>query len=145
MLAGQSVGLQANQPLVKHVTAAGDAAGTDFDEETTTPTDCTAGVRFLRNGEVRQSADNSLAGYWINLRHSAVGDQYEISASVTSGVNPTSGTVGGAWQALTGTVEWYNSQAVLGTRSTTLSISIRGKNGSTLYTGSYTINATEGA
>lgn len=84
----------------------------------------TANVAFNASGSQVKTEGGTPTnlGNWIQPLIGMAG--YEIRATLTSGTNPTTGTMN-TWQNLGTSRLWENSQAVVGTKTSTILFEIR--------------------
>lgn len=107
------------------------------------PDTALARIDFESDGDITSvvSTGSADAGDWIAPKGAAPGS-YEIMAHQNSGT-PVTGTLD-TWQALSSSRSWSVEQLVVGSATANLTISIRLNGGSTLSSGTFTLEATVG-
>jgi len=85
-----------------------------------------ASLTIESDGEVSGTGNLavSVTDWWSAAPEAGLGDDYEVKATVSSGSNPSTGTVG-SWQALSSNRAWSLRQVTNGSSSSSLLIQIR--------------------
>lgn len=133
--------------LLAAIGASGPVAlpGGYFERARSVPNSATVGLRFQTDGEVWADTSGSYTfrHRWYTPTTAGIGNSYWVRATVTSGVTPTTGTVG-SWLALSSNQTWTVTQpGEDGITASVLSISIASDSGGSniLATASYTLLA----
>lgn len=114
---------------------------------TATPTNAAATLNFTSTGTVtssRAGIGSTVSHNWHLAPGAGVGNSFWLRATVTSGTNPTTGSIN-SWVQLSGTTTWQNSDTLangLAVTSTLLIEIATDSGGSNVVTsGSYTLTA----